>query len=149
MILLFVISALVAGTVVPIQTSINAGLGHKVGSPMMASLISFLTGTLTLLFLALAIDHRLGFPATAFHALPWWVWFGGGTLGVIYLTSNLLLLPKLGAALTVVSTLCGQMIMAICIDQFGWFGVAVQPFSLPRFIGILCLMAGVFLMQKF
>jgi transporter family-2 protein len=115
----------------------------------MASLISFLTGTLTLMFLALIVDHRLGFSPSALHTLPGWVWFGGGTLGVIYLTSNLLLLPKLGAALTVVSTLCGQMIMAICIDQFGWFGVAVQSFSLTRFIGVLCLLGGVLLMQKF
>lgn len=149
MILLFIIFALAAGFVVPVQTSINAGLGRKVGSPMMASLISFLTGTLTLMFLALLVDHRLGFPPAVLHTLPWWAWFGGGTLGVIYLTSNLLLLPQLGAALTVVSTLCGQMIMAICIDQFGWFGVAVQPFSLPRFVGVLCLLGGVMLMQKF
>ena len=43
----------------------------------------------------------------------WWV---GGLLGVCFLTGNLLLLPRLGAALTVVMTVAGQIIMGVIID---------------------------------
>ncbi|WP_100486791.1 DMT family transporter [Sporolactobacillus pectinivorans] len=149
MILLFLISGLIAGTSIPVQTSINSKLGRKVGSPFLSSLISFFIGTLTLLVLTLSIDHRLTFAAAAFRVNPWWVWIGGGILGVCYLTSNILLLPKLGAALTVVTTLCGQMIMAICIDEFGWFGVPIHEFNLPKLIGVVCMLAGVILMKRF
>ena len=49
----------------------------------------------------------------------WWV---GGLLGVCFLTGNLLLLPRLGAALTVVMTVAGQIIMGVMIDTLGLLG---------------------------
>ncbi|GEB78258.1 DMT family transporter [Sporolactobacillus inulinus] len=149
MILLFLIGGLIAGSVIPVQASINSRLGREVGSPFLASFISFFTGTLTLIILALVIDHRL---LVAPHTLlnhPWWLWIGGGMIGVFYLTTNILLLPRLGAALTIVVTLVGQMIMAIAIDQFGWFHVPIHTLSLPRLIGILCMLLGVLLIKKF
>ncbi|RYM05547.1 DMT family transporter [Sporolactobacillus sp. THM7-7] len=149
MIVLFLIGGMLAGMAVPIQTSINAKMGRVVGSPYLASLISMIVGTMALLILSLAIDHRVMFDTGAFYTHPWWIWFGGGLLGVTYLTSNILLLPRLGAALTVVITVCGQMIMAICIDEFGWFGVPVHELDIPRLIGVLCMLSGVFLMRKF
>ena len=51
-----------------------------------------------------------------------YTWVLGGLLGVIYLTGNLLLLPRLGAALTVVITVTGQIIMGVIIDTFGLLG---------------------------
>ena len=50
-----------------------------------------------------------------------YTWVLGGLLGVIYLTGNLLLLPRLGA-LTVVITVTGQIIMGVIIDTFGLLG---------------------------
>ena len=56
----------------------------------------------------------------------WWV---GGLLGVCFLTGNLLLLPRLGAALTVVMTVAGQIIMGVIIDTLGLLGA--NQTSLP------------------
>jgi transporter family-2 protein len=148
MIILFLIGGLIAGGIIPVQTSINSRLGVEVGSPFMASFLSFFTGTLTLVILSLVIDHRLTFAPDVIHNSPWWIWIGG-MLGVFYLTSNILLLPQLGAALTVVVTLVGQMIMAIAIDQFGWFNVPVHELNIPRLIGIVCMLGGVFLIKKY
>lgn len=149
MIILFLTGGLIAGGIIPVQTSINSKLGQQVGSPFLASFISFFTGTLTLIILSLAIDHRIAFDPTAFYNHPWWIWIGGGMLGVFYLTTNILLLTRLGAALTVVVTLCGQMIMAIAIDQFGLFNVPVHELNIPRLIGITCMFAGVYLIKRF
>ena len=55
----------------------------------------------------------------------WWV---GGLLGVCFLTGNLLLLPRLGAALTVVMTVAGQIIMGVFIDTFGLLGASNHSF---------------------
>ncbi|SFG23314.1 DMT family transporter [Sporolactobacillus nakayamae] len=148
MISLFLIGGLIAGGIIPVQTSINSRLGVEVGSPFMASFLSFFTGTLTLVILSLVIDHKLTFAPDSFHNNPWWIWIGGA-LGVFYLTSNILLLPQLGAALTVVITLIGQMIMAIAIDQFGWFNVPIHELNIPRLIGIVCMLGGVFLIKNY
>ena len=59
-------------------------------------------------------------------------WFIGGLLGVCFLTGNLLLLPRLGAALTVVITVAGQIIMGVTIDTLGLFGANEQSFTLLK-----------------
>ncbi|MFT8872984.1 MAG: DMT family transporter [Sporolactobacillus sp.] len=148
MIFLLLVGGLIAGACIPVQTAINSTLAGGVKSPFLASTISFFVGTLTLVIITLIVDHGLGMPLAVIAHYPWWIWTGG-LIGVCYLTSNILLLPRLGAALTVVVTLCGQMIMAVAIDEFGWFGVPVHDINLPRVIGVLCMLAGVVLMQRF
>ena len=59
-------------------------------------------------------------------------WFVGGLLGVCFLTGNLLLLPRLGAALTVVITVAGQIMMGVVIDTLGLFGASQQPFTFSK-----------------
>lgn len=59
----------------------------------------------------------------------WWV---GGLLGVCFLTGNLLLLPRLGAALTVVMTVAGQIIMGVMIDTLGLLGANQTSFTFKR-----------------
>lgn len=46
-----------------------------------------------------------------------------------FLTGNLLLLPKLGATLTVIATVAGQIIMGVIIDTFGLFGATIHDFN--------------------
>ena len=68
-------------------------------------------GTLFLFILNMIFNPKL-FDGSFYsgHTIDyhWWV---GGLLGVCFLTGNLLLLPRLGAALTVVMTVAGQIIM--------------------------------------
>ena len=69
----------------------------------------------------------------------WWV---GGLLGVCFLTGNLLLLPRLGAALTVVMTVAGQIIMGVIIDTLGLLGA-----TFLKGVGIIILLFGILLMN--
>ena len=56
--------------------------------------------------------------------------------GVIFLTGSLLLLPRLGAALTVVITVTGQILMGVVIDTFGLFGASQQQFTFLKQLGL-------------
>ncbi|SUM31792.1 Integral membrane protein [Staphylococcus gallinarum] len=76
-----------------------------------------------------------------------YVWYVGGMLGVIFLTGNLVLLPRLGASLTVVMTVAGQIIMGVLIDTFGWFGAEHEPFTLFKVLGVILLIFGIILMN--
>ena len=76
-----------------------------------------------------------------------YTWVLGGLLGVIYLTGNLLLLPRLGAALTVVITVTGQIIMGVIIDTFGLLGAHQQSFTLFKGVGIIFLITGIIFMN--
>jgi Uncharacterized protein conserved in bacteria len=65
------------GIGLPIQTSINSRLRRSVGTPFLASLISFTIGTLFLAVTTLAIDHQLFFNPHLFRTQP----PGSGSVG--------------------------------------------------------------------
>jgi transporter family-2 protein len=145
---LFMIMGFFAGMMSPIQTSINGKLRTAVGSPLVASMISFLIGTIALFIICLIIEKRVTFKLRGVGKVPWWI-FTGGLLGVFFITSNILLLPVLGSAMVVVLAICGQMVMALLIDHFGWFGVIRHPINRYRIIGVAIMLIGVVLIQKF
>ncbi|WKB36092.1 DMT family transporter [Terrilactibacillus sp. S3-3] len=137
-----------AGMASPVQTAVNARLHIAVGSPLVAALLSFTSGTLLLLLVTLIADRGFRFNRRFFHQTYWWQWLGG-PLGVIFVLSNILLLPLLGSALTVVAILCGQMMIALIIDHFGWFGVPCHKINWQRLAGLALMVAGIILIQHF
>ncbi|MEB8102391.1 DMT family transporter [Staphylococcus xylosus] len=146
MTLLYIIG-IIAGMVVPFQTSINSRLSLYTKSSFYASTISFATGTLFLILINLIINPHVFTGQFYSNQSLNYQWFVGGMLGVIFLTGNLLLLPRLGASLTVVMTVAGQIIMGVAIDSFGWFGADKHPFTLLKVLGILFLIVGILLMN--
>ncbi|RNE49793.1 hypothetical protein C5L39_04825 [Corynebacterium alimapuense] len=125
----------------PIQTSANSRLRQSVGSPFLASLVSFLVGVSTLLVATLLIDAHLPDLSLA-SGQPGWL-LTGGFLGVVVLTGNIFLFPRLGSVQTVVLPITGQVLMGLLIDNFGWFDSPESPLSVARIFGALLLILGV------
>lgn len=147
MLSLLLILGLVAGGVVPVQTSINSRLSRYTHSSLYASAISFTVGTLLLVILNFILNPHL-FTTDVFQHYHFnYYWYVGGLMGVIYLTGNMILLPRIGASLTVVTTITGQIFMSVLIDTFGWFNVDVQPLHLLKVLGIVLLLIGIILMN--
>ena len=137
------IFGILAGLVMPCQTSINTRLRKALNSPFRASCVNFLVG---LTFIVL-ISFVLGdgpFCLSALSGVPWWLCLGG-LCGVMVLTSNLLLFPVLGSVQTVIFPVFGQISMGVLIDTFGWMGTTVIPLTLWRVFGVLIVLAGVLL----
>lgn len=147
MLSLLLILGLIAGSVVPIQTSINSKLSLYTHSSFYASAISFSTGTLWLIIVNLIMNLHVFSIASFRHYQIDYYWYVGGLMGVIFLTGNLLLLPKIGASLTVVTTIAGQILMSVVIDSFGWFNVDIKPLSILKTFGIILLLIGIILMN--
>lgn len=131
------------GTLQPVQTSANSRAKEYLGSPLVASLCNFMVGAILTLVLALAVEHGLGIPSQAASELPWWAWLGGAA-GVIGITANILLFPKLGSMQTVLMPMVGQILSGFFIDAFGLFRSPVYPVSALRLIGFALVLAGVF-----
>ncbi|EGQ0318872.1 DMT family transporter [Staphylococcus pseudintermedius] len=147
MLSLLLILGLVAGAVIPVQTSINSRLSRFTQSSLYASAISFTVGTLLLVILNFILNPHL-LTAEAFgHYHFDYYWYVGGLMGVIYLTGNMILLPRIGASLTVVTTITGQILMSMLIDTFGWFSVDVQALHVMKVLGIVLLLIGIILMN--
>nr|WP_263314903.1 DMT family transporter [Mammaliicoccus sp. Marseille-Q6498] len=145
--ILLIILGVLAGLCVPLQTSINTRLGSYTKSPILASFYSFLIGTIVLIVLNLMMNPEKLTPSFIMHHDFSYVWFTGGLLGVVFLTGNLLLLPRIGAALTVVMTVSGQIIMGLIIDQFGLFNADIHPINVSKIAGVIVMLFGILLMN--
>ena len=144
--LILVLTAL-AGCLMPVQPAVNAVAAQVMGSPYLASFFSFLTGTLVLGLLCLAL--RLPWPAgKVLTGLPWWVWTAG-SMGAFFVTMTIVAVPRLGAMSVMALLVAGQMGMSLVLDHFGWLGIPSQPISMGRIMGAILLFAGVVLIRKF
>ena len=132
-----------AGMLVSMQPPINSKLGGAVGT-FAAATISFLVGTVVLFVLAAASG---GTHLGGLRGLPWW-YFAGGLIGAVFVASALVTVRTLGAAGVVAATIAGQLTGSVVIDRFGLLGLAKQPLTLARVLGIAFLTVGVFLVVR-
>jgi transporter family-2 protein len=139
----YLLFALAAGAMLPIQFGINAQLAEWVGGSVRAAFVSFVVGAIAL-FVAVLVAAR-GWPDRAGDS-PWWVWTGG-LLGAFYVLGSIVTAPKLGAATLVALILAGQALASLAVDHFGWVGFEEHPVTLLRLVGIVLLAGGVALVR--
>ncbi len=138
---LWLLVALVAGAVLPVQAAVNARLGNALGGPLWGAFVSFVVGTAAL---GLVLALRGARPVLA--PVPAWAWFGG-LLGAFYVAGVTAAVPRLGGAVLVGLIVAGQVAAALAIDAsgllpvqrgIGWQGVA----------GALLIVAGVVVVAR-
>ncbi len=136
-----------SGVGLPVQDALNAQLRGALKSPMLGALLSFVVGTVVLgVFVAFGVlGHGKLSELSKTH---WWVWLGGGLLGAFAVTIGLIGIPKVSAGIVIAATVLGQLLSAVVIDHFGWFGVPRVPLNPWRIAGALGLFACVLMMQK-
>jgi bacterial/archaeal transporter family-2 protein len=141
---LFVVLALLTGVTIAVQTGINTQLRSLLGSPLQAVFVSFMVGTA---LVALTLVGRREVPPFAKLAhMPWWMWLGG-VCGLFIVSTNIVVAPRLGAALLISLAIAGQLTTALVLDHYGAFGFPVHHISLPRVAGAVLLLAGVVLIR--
>jgi bacterial/archaeal transporter family-2 protein len=95
------------------------------------------------------LANKIPFSAVlaARHAPP--VLWMSGLLGAFFVTTTILIAPRLGIALTFGLVIAGQMLVSLIFDQFGLLGMPVKELSVMRLIGAALLVAGVILIRKY
>ncbi len=144
---LFTIIVLVIGCFAAIQGSINTQLTTYLKNPLQGALVNFLVGTICLI--ALNFIFRTQIPDwNLVKTAPWYL-FIGGMLGAIFVSSSIFFISKIGVTTVLAASIAGQLIAAAVIDHYGYFGLTVHPISVQRIIGIVLLLSGIFLIQKY
>jgi len=136
---------LTAGGMIALQAPTNAILSKAGGSPVLAALISFAVGTVTLLIVWIASGNRPR--ASAFAGLPAYAWVGG-SYGALYVAVAAYAAPRLGLAALITIGIAGQIAMALLLDHFGALGLPREPINLARIAGALLVIAGVVLVRR-
>jgi len=145
MIFTFALIAIVIGTLMPLQAGLNAELTRNLQHPFAGAFISFLVGTIALAGILLFTD---GFSNVKRLSMVSPHLFLGGVLGAIFVTSSILLIPRMGATAMMGAFVTGQLLGSIIIDHFGFLGVPVSPINLTKVAGTVFLLAGLFLIMK-
>jgi transporter family-2 protein len=145
----FLIPALIAvgaGVSFVMQSAVNAQLRTVLASPVRASFISYLGGTLVMAVIALALRESWSYASDFTHS-SWLLWTGG-FFGAIYVIVSIVLLPRLGAATVFACLVTGQMIGSLLFDQYGLFGLTQRSIDPTRIAGAVLLVAGVVLIRR-
>ena len=147
MLWLYLLVALCAGAMMPVQAGINSQLARWMGHPVIAALVSFIVGTIALLVYCLFLRPSLPAWGTLGQT-PWWVWIGG-LLGAFFVAVAAAFAPKLGAGVFVSLTIAGQMLVSLALDHYGVIGFAERQVNGWRLVGATMIIVGVVLIRRF
>jgi transporter family-2 protein len=132
-------AAVVSGAFVALQQRINGDLGHDLGDPLVAAVVSFGTGLAVMCALMLRRAPRQLLPRLA--QVPWWSrlgGLGGATLVFVGATAA----PKVGVAILTVGLVSGSVVGALLVDRVGLAPGGRHALTPPRLLGAaLCLLA--------
>jgi transporter family-2 protein len=142
---LAVVLTAAVGGLIALQAPINSQLGRSIGT-WQAAFVSFAIGTVVLAAIVMVAGGGFGELGQVRHVS--WVYLTGGLLGAAYVTSVLVTVRTLGAGGVTAATIAGQLSMSLMVDQFGLLGVAKQPITALKLLGVLLLAAGVFLIVR-
>ena len=141
----YIALAALAGLLLPLQSLIAARVAGTINGPIMAALVNFAGGTLTLVLLVLLF--RIPWPGgVKLASMPGYGWLIG-MFGAFFVAQAAFTIPKLGAAAMVAVVVTGQIIGSIAMDHFGILQPA-QPVTMQKAIGAVLLLAGMFLVLR-
>lgn len=142
----YILIALVAGALVPLQAGINVRLKQAVGDPALSAMVSFAVGTLALA--VWCFSSRPVLSALAGARGPWWMWLGG-FMGAFFVAATILLAEKVGAGAMLAWIIASQLLAGMLLDHYGALGYVVREISPVRMLGACLLVAGAVLVQRF
>jgi len=143
---LWSLMGIIAGACIATQAPINAQLGRALGVPIAAAGVSFVAGAIALWAIAFLYSHFANIPIN-FGAPAPWTFVAGGMLGAIYVFSNIMLTPMIGAAAVMALSVAGQLVGGMALDRIGFMGIAARELSVGRVAGAAMVIAGALMIR--
>ena len=134
---------LLGGVAVGLQGPLASIMSQRIGV-WGSVLIIHLGGALLAVVLVLLLG---GGNLAAARELPWYV-LGAGALGVVVLSAVSYTIPRIGVTSTVTLIVAAELAVGAVLDHFGLLGAAVREIDLVRFIGLVVLFIGTWLIVR-
>lgn len=142
--MLGVIFSAIAGAAMSFQGVINTRLGEKSG---LLEANTFVQGTAFLLSLIAMLIFGNGSFKSVFEADK--IYLTGGVLGLIITVTVMLSIRDLSPTVAISVILIVQLLVAACIDAFGFLGSEKVPFTWGKYAGLGAMLGGVLLFKFF
>ena len=141
--LLPIIISLLGGVAIGLQNPLASLMGQRIGI-LQGAFIIHLGGTIVAGGLLLAVP---GGNLAAWRSVPWYA-LSAGVLGVTLVSAISFAIPRIGVAATVGLVVATQIGLAAWLDHYGLLGLDVRLFDAWRFIGVVLLMVGAWLVLR-
>jgi bacterial/archaeal transporter family-2 protein len=134
--------SILAGSLVSLQSIFNSKVNERAGS---------WTTTTLVLGLGFAASFIIGFLSEGkqlfiLENMNLWYWFSG-LIGIGVVTCVVQGVRLLGPTYAIAITLTSQLAIALLWDTFGWLGIEKVPFTLQQLIGVIVIVAGIFVFK--
>jgi transporter family-2 protein len=126
------------GSLLAVQAAANVQLATATASPLGASALQLGVAAAVLLLVGL-LAGSLGALGALPDVEPWQL--TGGLGSALYITSGIVLFPRLGAVVTVGLWISGQMLASVIIDGAGLFGSGADGVGAPHLAGAGAVLA--------
>jgi len=133
-----------AGLLVGTQAAANSALSERVGD-LGAAFVS-VTIAFAIISVLLLIAGHPGRLAHIGSVRP--AELLGGAGGAAVITVGLIAIRTLGAGAVIALLVTAQLVIALAIDRFGWFGLAHHAIGPTRLIGLALVIAGTVLFTR-
>jgi len=137
-VLFFIVIGVVSGAFIGMQGPMSTMIAQKMG--LLESVFIVHLGGVVVALVPLLIFQRGG-KLGEWRSLPWYVYLAG-VLGLVIFAAVTYLIPQVGVTSTMMLIIVGQFIIGAVMDHFGWFEMAVRPFSFPKVIGLAVMLLG-------
>lgn len=135
--LLGLLFAIMAGTLVGVQNIFNSKVNEKTGSWTTTTLVLGL-GFLASFMLGLFFE---GWKMFDLQQMKGWYWFSG-LLGIGVVAGIVQAIKHLGPTFAISIVLTSQLGFAVLWDSLGWMGLEKVPFTWRQFLGVIVIIAG-------
>lgn len=139
--------ASLAGAANPGQSAANAELNKQLGNVFVSTAFVYGTGLAGVLIL-LVFLHRSLPGSHRFTVVPWWAWTGG-FLSIGATLAGTAFTQRLGSGVFTGITVTAAIVISIVLDNFGWMGLKPHPATVPRILGSVLMIVGLWLTAKF
>ncbi len=141
-------------TLLIILIGLTGGIAIGLQSPM-ASLITQRLGLFESVFIVhlggavIALIPLLvyGSKLSQWRNMPWYL-LGAGFFGLVVIGSISFMIPRIGVAAAITTIIAGQLLVGTLLDHYGLLGATVKSLDGTRVIGLLVVLAGVWLTVK-
>lgn len=128
------------GALITIMVAINGMLADALGN-YLSNVVIHLVGLISIIVVVIVSKYKFNLPKKESILI-----YAGGAVGVITVFSNAVGFTALGATLTIVLGLLGQVVSSLFIDHYGLFGAQVIKFNKKKILGLTLMILGTIIM---
>lgn len=130
--------AILAGILISLQSVFNAKVNENVGQWLTTTCVLGI-GLISSILFYIITENSINIKVYTTNYL----FYVSGLFGIGLIICIMGAIKSLGPAYTVLISLITQLVVALCIDTFGLFGMESIPLQLNKLVGIGLLIVGV------